>query len=81
MQQTVDKQTTNTETPRHGDDMECINWVITHTPTNMKLSGQFAQSRGGDAAKHMRVMLRDFKILIGYGGDDDYAMQFETQGE
>lgn len=61
--------------------MECINWVITHTPTNMKLSGQFAQSRGGDAAKHMRVMLRDFRTLIGYGDDDDYAVQFETQGE
>ena len=81
IQQTVDNQTTNAETPRHGDEMECINWVITHTPTNMKLSGQFAQSRGGDAAKHMRVMLRDFRTLIGYGDDDDYAMQFEKEGE
>jgi hypothetical protein len=81
IQQTVDIQTTSTETPRHGDVMECINWVITHTPTNMKLSGQFAQSRGGDTAKHMRVMLRDFRTLIGYGDDDDYAMQFEKEGE
>jgi len=61
--------------------MKCINWVITHKPTNMKLSGQLTQSRDCDPEKHMRVMFRDFRTLIGYGDDDDYAMQFETEGE
>ena len=61
--------------------MECINWVITHKPTNMKLSGQFTQSRELDTAKHMQVMLRDFRTLIGYGEDDDYAMQLTKERE
>ena len=81
MKQNVDKSATSAETARHGDEMECINWVITHLPTNMKLSGQLTQSCGRDTAKHLSVMLRDFKTLIGYGDDDDYAMQFEKERE
>jgi len=63
--------------------MKHIRWTIKHK-AGVKLSGLAVVEDGTTLTREcklVQIWLSDFRNLMGYGENDDYAVQFETQGE